>query len=99
MCASRDARTQAPSMRAVSAKVSPPLIRKPEMHDVAVGDDIVLAFEAELAGVARAGLAAQRDIVGVGDGLGARTHWSNWPLNRSLVESHHSEAKAAIVDR
>jgi hypothetical protein len=24
------------------------------MHDVAVGDDIVLAFEAELAGIARA---------------------------------------------
>jgi hypothetical protein len=27
------------------------------MHDVAVGDDIVLAFETELAGIARAGLA------------------------------------------
>ena len=41
------------------------------MHDVAVGDDIVLAFEAELAGIARAPLATERDIVGRGDDLGA----------------------------
>src|SRR6201995_5045163 len=44
------------------------LIRKPEMHDVAVHDDIVLAFEPELAGIARAGFAVERDIVGIGDG-------------------------------
>ena len=45
--------------------------RKPEMHHVAVGDDIVLAFQPQLAGIARAGLAAERDIVVIGDGLGA----------------------------
>ena len=41
------------------------------MHDVAVGDDIVLAFEPHLAGVARAGLAAAGDVIVVGDRLGA----------------------------
>ena len=45
--------------------------RKPEMHDVAVGDHVVLAFEAEPAGIARAGLAAELDVVVIGDGLGA----------------------------
>jgi hypothetical protein len=39
------------------------LIRKPEMHDVAVGDDVVLAFEPELAGSTRARFAIERDIV------------------------------------
>jgi hypothetical protein len=45
---------------------SPPpggLRRKPEMHHVAVGDHVVLAFEPHLAGVARAGLAAERHVV------------------------------------
>ena len=41
------------------------------MHDVAVGDDIFLAFQPQLAGVAGAGFATQGDIVGIGDGLGA----------------------------
>ena len=41
------------------------------MHHVAVGDHVVLAFEPQLAGVARAGLAAERDVVVIGDGLGA----------------------------
>ena len=41
------------------------------MHHVAVGDDIVLAFQAQLAGVARAGFAAERDIIVERDGLGA----------------------------
>src|SRR5258708_18158492 len=41
------------------------------MHDVAVGDDIVFAFQPELAGVARAGFAAESDVVGVGDSFGA----------------------------
>ena len=34
-----------------------------EMHHVAVGDDVFLAFQAQLAGVARAGFAAERDII------------------------------------
>src|SRR4051812_48888168 len=46
-------------------------IVEPEMHDVAVGDDILLAFQAQLAGIAGASLPVQRDIVGIGDGLGA----------------------------
>ena len=41
------------------------------MHHVAVGDDIVLAFQPQFAGVAGAGFAAERDIIGIGDGFGA----------------------------
>ena len=41
------------------------------MHHVAVRDHILLALEPHLAGVAGAGLAAQRDIVVIGDRLGA----------------------------
>src|SRR6202163_4504135 len=43
---------------------------KPEMHDVAVGDDVFLALQPQLAGVTGAGLAAQCDVIGVGDGFG-----------------------------
>src|ERR1041385_2003363 len=42
-----------------------------EMHDVAVGDDVILAFEPEFAGLAGACLAVAGDVVVVGDGLGA----------------------------
>ena len=42
-----------------------------EQHHVAVLDDIVLAFGAQLAGVAGARFAAELDEVVVGDGLGA----------------------------
>src|SRR5215470_3748372 len=41
------------------------------MHDVAVGDDILLALEAKLPRVAGAGLAVERDIVAVSDRLRA----------------------------
>ena len=41
------------------------------MQHVAVGDRVVLAFEAELARLARARLAPAGDIIRVGDGLGA----------------------------
>ena len=44
---------------------------KPEMQHVAVGDHVVLAFEPQLAGIARAGLAAAGDIVVIADGFGA----------------------------
>src|ERR1044072_4143049 len=47
------------------------LRRKPEMHHVAVGDLVLLAFEPQLPGLARAGLAAALDVIVVGDGLGA----------------------------
>src|SRR5262249_49772925 len=47
------------------------LRRKPEMHDVPAGDDIGLALEPHLARLLRAGLAAERHIIVVGDGLGA----------------------------
>ena len=42
-----------------------------EQHHVAVLDEVFLAFLAQLAGLARAGLAAERDVVVVGDRLGA----------------------------
>src|SRR5260370_38623672 len=48
-----------------------PLGRKPKMDDVAVGDGVILALEPKLAGVARAGLAAERHVVLPGDDLGA----------------------------
>ena len=47
------------------------LRRKPEMHHVAVGDDILLAFQSQLADVARAGLAAALDVIVIRDRLGA----------------------------
>src|SRR6516225_7589155 len=40
-------------------------------HLVAIRDDILLAFQAQFAGIARAGFAAKRDIVLTSDGLGA----------------------------
>jgi hypothetical protein len=40
------------------------------MHDVAVGDDIFLAFQPQLAGIAGAGFAAKRDVIGIGNRLG-----------------------------
>ena len=41
------------------------------MHHVAIGDDVILAFQTEFAGIARAGFAFARDIIGIGDGFGA----------------------------
>jgi len=41
------------------------------VEDVAVLHDIFLAFLAQLAGIAGAGFAVERDIIVVGDGLGA----------------------------
>ena len=41
------------------------------MQHVAVGDRLVLALQAELAGLPRARFASARDIIVVGDGLGA----------------------------
>src|ERR1041384_3552921 len=47
------------------------LRRKAEMHHVAVGDDVFLAFEPELADVARAGFAAALDVIVKRNRLGA----------------------------
>ena len=41
------------------------------MHHVAVGDDVFLAFQTQFSAVAGAGFAAERNVVGIGDGLGA----------------------------
>ena len=41
------------------------------MHDVAVADDVIGAFEAHLAGVLGALLAAMGDEIVIGNGLGA----------------------------
>ena len=40
------------------------------MHDIAIGDDIFLAFQPKLAGIARAGFAVEGNIVAIGDSLG-----------------------------
>src|SRR4029078_9553776 len=42
---------------------------KPEMHHIAVGDDVVLALEPHLLGVLSAGLAVVGDVVGITDRL------------------------------
>src|SRR5579862_3338688 len=59
-----------PPVWPIAARPFNPSIGKAEMHHVAILDDVILALEAELAGLARAGLALARDIVVVGDGLG-----------------------------
>ncbi len=41
------------------------------MHHVAVGDHILLAFEAKAAGIASACLSPIGDIIVIGDGFGA----------------------------
>ena len=41
------------------------------MHHVAVLDDVFLAFQAQLARIACAGLALERGVIGISDGLGA----------------------------
>src|SRR5262249_60132426 len=46
-------------------------VGKPEQHDVAVLDDVVLALEAHLAGLLGAKLATGSHIVVEGDGFGA----------------------------
>src|SRR5436309_8374581 len=45
--------------------------REPEVHHVAILHNVVLAFEAHLAGIARARLAAEHDIIVIGNGFGA----------------------------
>src|SRR5690349_1124643 len=42
-----------------------------EVEDVTVLDDVVLAFQPQLAGIARARLTVQRHVVVVGNGFGA----------------------------
>src|SRR5262245_66347262 len=43
---------------------------EPEMHDVAVGDDIVPAFQAQPTGIACTSLPAESHIIIISDGLG-----------------------------
>src|SRR5689334_10936177 len=45
--------------------------REAEVHHVAVGDDVVFALEPQPSGIARAGLAAERDVIVIADRLGA----------------------------
>src|SRR5262249_37095181 len=45
--------------------------REAEMHDVAVGDHVFLAFQSQFAGLARARLAAMGDVVVIADGFRA----------------------------
>src|SRR5258708_1821893 len=45
--------------------------RKPEMHHVAVGNNVILAFEPHFSGVTRAGLPIALDEVVIADGFGS----------------------------
>src|SRR3974377_25794 len=47
------------------------LCREPEMHHVAVRDDVLLAFQPHFARAARAGFATGRNVIVVGDRLRA----------------------------
>src|SRR5712692_8766757 len=53
-----------PAWRAVSGGET-------EMHHVAVGDDIILAFQPQFSRLARAGFAVHRDVIVIGNRLGA----------------------------
>ena len=53
------------------------------MHHVAVLDDVLLAFETHLAGILGAVLAAERDVILIGDSLGA---------NKTLLEIRVDDA-------
>src|SRR6266436_3010739 len=65
--------TMSPTLKSSKARISGLVTsgRKPEMHDVPIGDDVFLAFQAQSAGLAGACLAAERHIVVIRDGLGA----------------------------
>ena len=54
-----------------ACSVAAGLRREAEMDHVAVGHDVILALEAKLAGLARAGLAAERHVIRVCDHFGA----------------------------
>src|ERR1700733_9744042 len=80
------------AIRAVDTNVSPPrflpqfpaiLVVEPEMHHVAVGDDVFLAFQTQLSSVARAGLATERHVIGVSNRFGA---------NEALLEIRMNDA-------
>src|SRR5690349_11277201 len=43
---------------------------EPEVHDIALADDVLLALKAQLAGLLRAGLALAGEIVVIADHLG-----------------------------
>src|SRR5260370_42298268 len=62
-----------PTLKSSKARMSPLVAsgRKPEMHDVSIGDDAFLALQAQSAGLAGARLAAERHIVVIRNGLGA----------------------------
>jgi hypothetical protein len=64
------------------------LIRKPEVHDVAVLDDIFLALKPHLAGVFAAHFAVVGDESIVGDGFGANDAKSKTrPLRQGRAHS------------
>ena len=65
------------------------------MEDVAVLHDIFLAFLAQLARVARAGLAVERDIIVVGDGFGA----DEAALEIGVDFARGARRLAALLDR
>src|ERR1700733_12284864 len=56
---------------------------EPEMHHVAIGDDVLLAFQTQLSSVARAGLAAERHVIGVSNRFSA---------NEALLEVRVNDA-------
>src|SRR5271156_6838292 len=59
------------NLASLSAAGSTISVVKPEMHHVAVGDDVFLAFLAQLSPVARASFTAERHVIGVSNRFGA----------------------------
>ena len=71
------------------------------MHHVAVGDDVFLAFQPELAGIASTGLAAEHDVIVIGDGLGAdkpfsKSVWITPAAVGALVPRSMVQARASF---
>jgi|GEM_PF-5509323 len=63
-----------PALRRAMTAVRWPLgvsVVKSEVHHIAVGDDIVFAFQPEFARIARARFALAGDIIAIGNGFGA----------------------------
>jgi hypothetical protein len=68
------------------------------MHHVAVGDLVLLAFQPQLPGLARAGLATRRNVIVVRDGLG--TDCRRGATSRPVVPQPPRSREATLdVDR
>ena len=74
------------------------------MHDIAVGDDVMISFEPHLARFACPALATEGDVILVPDGLGAneprsKSEWMTAAACGALVPRVIVQAAASLVPR